>query len=169
MRVARFECSFTDRMADPGDSACGGFPRRDWALQNGGVTRFVIDPLAAIRLGSEGLAVAGEHRLVAPTLLRSDVLALLYRSVRQGELSRNEGRAVLDRVTTMRIRLLGDRVSRATAWAIAEEHGWDGTAQAEYLAVARLQADALVTLQTEWAQRAEGIVPLAPFEALLTP
>jgi hypothetical protein len=33
--------------------------------------------------------------------------------------------------------------------------------------VARLQADALVTQDAELARQVEGVVPLAPFEALL--
>jgi hypothetical protein len=44
------------------------------------------------------------------------------------------------------MRLLGDRVSRRTAWRIAREHGWETTFDAEYLAVTKLQADGLVTI-----------------------
>jgi predicted nucleic acid-binding protein len=45
------------------------------------------------------------------------------------------------------MRLLRDRVSRRTAWKIAREQGWETTYDdAEYLAVAKLQADALVTV-----------------------
>jgi predicted nucleic acid-binding protein len=73
---------------------------------------------------------------------------------------------MLDGITTMRIRLLGDRVSRATAWSIAERLGWDDTRAAEYVAVAKLQADAFVTLDAELARAIEGVVKLAPFEAL---
>lgn len=40
------------------------------------------------------------------------------------------------------MRLLGDRVSRRTAWEIAREQGWETTYGAEYVAVTRLQADA---------------------------
>jgi hypothetical protein len=77
-------------------------------------------------------------------------------------------RALLDGITTMKIRLLGDRVSRATAWRVAEQLGWDDTVAAEYVAVAKLQADAFVTLDPDLARRVEGVVTLAPFEALLT-
>lgn len=64
------------------------------------------------------------------------------------------------------MRLLGDRVSRGTAWKIAREHDWDTTYDAEYLAVTRLQADALVTIDPSLATRARDVVPLAPVEAL---
>ena len=64
------------------------------------------------------------------------------------------------------MRLLGDRVSRRTAWRIALDNGWETTFDAEYLAVAKLQADALVTIDAELATKADGVVPLAPVEAL---
>jgi hypothetical protein len=51
------------------------------------------------------------------------------------------------------MRLLGDRVSRRTACKITREHGWETTYDAEYLAVAKLQADALVTVTLDWRQR----------------
>lgn len=66
------------------------------------------------------------------------------------------------------MRLLGDRVSRRTGWKIAREHGWDTTYDAEYLAVAKLQADAPVTIDSALAAKATGVVPLAPLDALST-
>ncbi len=130
--------------------------------------RYGIDAVTAVRLVREGIVVPDEHRLVAPNLLRSQALSTIYREVRSGDLSAGDARTMLDRLTTMRIRLLGDRVSRATAWAIAEQLGWDDTATAEYVAVAKLQADAFVTLDANLARAVEGIVTIAPFEALLS-
>jgi predicted nucleic acid-binding protein len=66
------------------------------------------------------------------------------------------------------MRLLGDRVSRRTAWKIAREQNWETTYDAEYLAVTKLQADALVTVNPALATKAKDVVPLAPFEALTT-
>jgi predicted nucleic acid-binding protein len=63
--------------------------------------------------------------------------------------------------------LLGDRLSRGTAWRIAREHDWETLRDAEYLAVARLQADALVTMDAGLAAKAENVVAVAPLEALL--
>ncbi|HEU4849965.1 MAG TPA: type II toxin-antitoxin system VapC family toxin [Terrimesophilobacter sp.] len=131
------------------------------------MTRFGIDALTAVRLVREGIVVPGDHQLVAPNLLRSQALSLIYREVRGGELSADEARTMLDRITTMRIRLLGDRVSRAVAWRVAEQLGWDDTSDAEYVAVAQLQADAFVTLDADLARAVSGIVTIAPFEALL--
>ena len=131
------------------------------------MTRFAIDDLTALRLVREGIEVSGEHQLVAPSVLRSRVLAHLYRAARAGTLSRDEAREQLDRLTTMRIRLLGDRVSRAVAWKIAEQLDWDDTTNAEFVAVAQLQADVFVTLDEDLARRVAGIVATAPFEALV--
>ena len=61
---------------------------------------------------------------------------------------------------------LGDRVSRRTAWKIAQEQGWETTFDAEYLAVTKLQADALITIDPTMAAKAAHIVPLAPIAAL---
>jgi len=66
----------------------------------------------------------------------------------------------------MPIRLLGDAVLRRKAWALAERLGWAETYDAEYVALAQLQADAFVTLDAELARRVEGIVPTATIEAL---
>jgi hypothetical protein len=51
-----------------------------------------------------------EHSLAAPTLLRSQALALVYESVYRGEIDERTGRKVLDDIRGLRIRLLGDRV-----------------------------------------------------------
>ena len=130
------------------------------------MTRYVIDAAAAIEIARGQVEVAAGHSLVAPSLLRSQVLSILYRAVRAGEVSVKEGKVLLDRVTELKIRLLGDRVSRGTAWRIAEELGWDDTPDAEYLAVTRLQADALIALDPDLARRAAGVVPLATIDAL---
>ncbi|WP_156225101.1 hypothetical protein [Pseudactinotalea suaedae] len=130
------------------------------------MARYVIDADVAIRLAREGLRPDRQHQLVAPNLLRSQVLSQMYRAVRAGKVEEAEARAVLDHVTTMKMRLLGDRVSRATAWKIAAELGWDDTPLAEYLAVTRLQADAFVTLDGDLARSLSGVVPIAAYEAL---
>ncbi len=59
-----------------------------------------------------------------------------------------------------------DRLSRRTPWRIAREQGWETTYDAEYLAVTKLGADALVTVNHALARKAMGVVPLAPLEAL---
>lgn len=130
------------------------------------MTRFGIDAPTAVRLARERLVVPERHRLVAPNLLRSQALAMIYRDYRSGEIDRDESRILLDGITTMRVRLLGDRVSRGRAFTIAEQLGLDDTARAEYIAVVQLQADALVALDPELARMAAGLVKTAPFDQL---
>ena len=130
------------------------------------MTRYAIDSVVAVRLVREGIVVSDVHQLVAPSVLRSHALSSIYRSVREGDVAEGEAREMLERLTTMRIRLLGDRVSRGTAWKLATTHDWDDTPSAEYIAVAQLQGDALVALDPEVRARASGLVDLSPFEAL---
>lgn len=132
------------------------------------MTRFAIDAPTAICLAREKVTISEEHQLVAPNLLRSHALSILYREVRAGEANRADALDVLRSVTTMRIRLLGDRISRATAWKIAESLDWADTNDAEYLAVAQLQADAFVTVDADFRQRIDGVVRLASWEDIAT-
>jgi predicted nucleic acid-binding protein len=125
----------------------------------------VITPDVADRLAAERATT--EHRLVAPTLLRSQLLARLYGDVRAGTLDRREADARLDHVRALRIRLLGGRVLQRVAWEVAEALGHPDTCLAEYVALTRLQADALVTLDDALASAAAPLVAVAPLEALL--
>lgn len=130
------------------------------------MTRYAIDAAVALRLVREGSDAASRHSLVGPAVLRSEVLSLLYREVRSGVLDEKIGRDLLEGLAGLKIRLLADRVSRATAWKLASRLGWDDTTMAEYLAVASLQADALVTFDERLAAGAQGIVPLASYADL---
>ena len=133
------------------------------------MTRYTIDAPTLLHLIDEDLHPDAGHQLVAPASLRSEALGLLLVDVRAGRRTDKEALAAHERVTELKARLLGDRVSRRTAWDLAREHDWDTLRDAEYLAVTRLQADALVTVDPDLAAKAEGIVPLAPVEALLRP
>jgi predicted nucleic acid-binding protein len=130
------------------------------------VTRFGIDAPTLLHLAAERVAVAPRHQLVAPQLLRSQALALLFHAVRRGELPEEEALERHDATTRVKVRLLGDRVSRRVAWRIAVEHGLDSTCDAEYLAVTRLQADAFVTVDPAARARAQGVVPIAGVDEL---
>jgi predicted nucleic acid-binding protein len=130
------------------------------------MTRYVIDAPTLLHLVAEGVEVSPEHQLVAPNIIRSQALSLLLAGVRQGDITEAVALQRHERFTELKMRLLGDRVSRRTAWRIALDNGWETTFDAEYLAVAKLQADALVTIDAELATKADGVVPLAPVEAL---
>jgi hypothetical protein len=75
--------------------------------------------------------------------------------------------ALHERMTEVKIRLLGDRVSRRTAWRIAQEHDCETIELAEYVAVAKLQADSLITFNPELVALATGLVPLGELTDLI--
>ncbi len=130
------------------------------------VARYVIDAVTLLHLVAEDVQVGPEHQLVAPSTIRSQALSLLLQAVARGDLTEEVALLRHERLTTLKMRLLGDRVSRRVAWTIAREQNWDSIDDAEYLAVTRLQADALVTVDPSLAAKAEPLVPLAPLEAL---
>jgi predicted nucleic acid-binding protein len=131
------------------------------------MTRYVIGPDVALRLAEQEAVVAARHQLVAPALLRSQVLSLLYERVRHGEISRQDAERRLDYLRGLRIRLLGDRVLQRVAWKVADQFGWHDTYVAEYIAVTQLQADAFVTQDAKLARTVKGAVKVATVDDLL--
>jgi predicted nucleic acid-binding protein len=132
------------------------------------VARYVIDAPTLVHLVDAGLHVAPGHQLVAPNSVRSEALELLLLDVRSGQRTEAAALNAHERMTGVKIRLLGDRVSRRLAWQIARQHDWDTLRDAEYLALARLQADALVTVDPRLAAAAQDAVPVAAIDDLLT-
>jgi predicted nucleic acid-binding protein len=130
------------------------------------MTRYVIGPEVALTLARQQAALLDEHEILAPTLFRSQVLSLLYQAVTRGEITKAEADQDLSYVRSLRVRLLGDRVLQSVAWKIAHELGWADTFDAEYVALTRLQADALVTLNADLARAVAGVVAVAPLDAL---
>ena len=130
------------------------------------MARYVIDAATLLHLVVAGVQVSPQHQIVAPNLIRSQALSLLLEAVNRGELTEDVALQHHERLTELKMRLLGDRVSRRTAWRIAREQGWGTTYQAEYFAVTRLQADAFVTVDAAMATMAETVVPVAPLDVL---
>ena len=131
------------------------------------MARYVIEPEVALALAERRARIPVKHRLLAPTLLRSQVLAQLYMAVQRGAITRKEANARLDYLRGLQIRLLGDRVLQRVAWDIADELGWQDTFMAEYLALTKLQADALVTGSAQLAEAARRFIAVASLEDLL--
>jgi predicted nucleic acid-binding protein len=129
--------------------------------------KYVIGPDVALELAAQRAVIPAGNRLLAPTLLRSQVLAQLYRDVRRGLLDRREANARLDHLRGLQIRLLGDRVLQSVAWQLADQLGWPDTFVAEYLALTQLQADALVVEDPVLAEAARRVVPVATRRDLL--
>ena len=130
------------------------------------MTRYVIGPDVAIQLARDEAVIGEDHQLLAPTLLRSQMLTLLYQAVRRGEMTRKDADRQLTYVRALRIRLLGDRVLQSVAWKIADQLGWPDTYTAEYVALTQLQADAFITLDEQLAGSVQKFVTTASIDAL---
>jgi predicted nucleic acid-binding protein len=130
------------------------------------MTRYVIGPDVAIHLAHDEAVIRDEHQILAPALLRSQLLSLLYQAVHRGELTKKEAERQLSYVRGLPIRLLGDRVLQNVAWKVADQLGWPDTLDAEYVALTQLQADALITLDRQLAGAVKDLVTVAPIEAL---
>ena len=130
------------------------------------MTRYVVDSSGILGIVREGITVRPGDELLAPNLLRSEVLSTVRQAVARGESTPGAGVTLLDAVDAIRIRYLGDRVLRRLAWRIATEQGWPTTFDAEYLSLTKLQADAFLTLDAERRRGAEGIVTLASLDDL---
>lgn len=115
------------------------------------MTIFVVDAPVAIELAATGARIPSAHSLAAPTLMRSQALALVYGSVHRGEMDERAGRTILDDIRGLKIRLLGDRSLQDRAWRIAADLDWPDTYRAEYIALTQLQADALATSSRRFA------------------
>jgi predicted nucleic acid-binding protein len=133
------------------------------------MARYVIDAPTLLHLVDAGLDVHPGHQLAAPNWIRSEALELLLRDVRAGKRTEAAALQAHEQMTGIKIRLLGDRVSRRTAWRIAREHDWNTLRNAEYLAITRLQADALITVDPDLAATARDVVAVVGIGDLLSP
>ena len=77
------------------------------------MTRYVIGPDVAIRLAHDQAVIRGGHQILAPALLRSQVLSLLYQAVHRGEMTRKDAERQLEYVRGLRIRLLDRQLADA--------------------------------------------------------
>ena len=133
------------------------------------MARFGIDAVTFLHLARDVHPLHPDHQLVAPNSLRSRALQILLGEAREGLIDERTALRVHDHLTGLKVRLLGDRVSRRVAWQIAMEHDWPTLEMAECLAVTRLQADALVTIDPAMEAAAFGIVPVVPLRRLFEP
>ena len=130
------------------------------------MTRFAIDVDTLLAIVDGDIEVNADHQLVGTGDLRSQALTRIYTSFRRGELDKKAAHEKLTRVTELKMRLLNDRGSRDMAWRIAVQLDLDDPRPVELLAVAKLQADAIVTDDPELKRLAKGIVPVAPVARL---
>ncbi|HET7310904.1 MAG TPA: hypothetical protein VFJ17_06220 [Mycobacteriales bacterium] len=131
------------------------------------MAKFAIDAVTLLHLVDNDLAIDSAHQLVAPKSIQSEAMQLLLDDVRRGERSEHDALQAHERITELKMRLLGDRVSRRVAWKLARDNDWDSLREAEYLAVTKLQADALVTVDERLASTAADLVPVESLTSLL--
>ena len=130
------------------------------------MTRFVVDCETLLGIAAGEIEVAAEHKLVAPTLVRSQALSALYEASRRGEISAAEGLERVTRINSLKVRFLGDKVLQRTAWKVADQLGWETTLVAEFVALTQLQADSFVTSDGDLARAVSGLVETATVDAL---
>ncbi len=130
------------------------------------MTRFVVDCGTLLRIAAGEIDVADGHKLVAPTLVRSQALSALYEAARRGEISADEGMERVTRINSLKVRFLGDKVLQRTAWRVADQLGWETTYDAEFVALTQLQGDAFVTSDAQLARAVSGLVETATIDAL---
>ncbi len=133
------------------------------------MARYVIDAPTLLYLVDAGLRIDPNHKLVAPNSIRSEALELLLQDVHAGRRTEKDALAAHERMTEVKMRLLGDRASRRAAWQLARSNGWNTIRNAEYLAITRLQADALVTVDPNLASAAGDSVTVGTVDDLLVP
>ena len=127
----------------------------------------VIDASAAVQasLPSDGFAFLDQEELVAPALLWSEVPSVLHEMARRGTVSRDLGRAALDRFLAAPIGPRRHARLTSDAWRIADELGWAKTYDAEYVALAHVLSSRLLTLDARLRRTASRLVEvLGPTE-----
>jgi predicted nucleic acid-binding protein len=128
---------------------------------------YVVDAPAAIELVRRGYEERGDRELYAPTLLRSQVLAMLHAELGSRASDRQEALELAERTCRLPRRLLGDAVLRRNAWAIASEQGWLETYDAEYIALTQLHGVALVAGSPVLREKAATLVRTMTVDDLL--
>jgi predicted nucleic acid-binding protein len=130
--------------------------------------RTVVDCETLLRIAAGEVEVAAEHKLVAPTLVRSRAISALYGAARRSEISAAEGIERVTRINSLKVRFLGDKMLQRTAWKVADQLGWRRTFDAEFVALTQLQADAFITSDSELARAVSDLVDTATIDALRT-
>ncbi len=130
------------------------------------MARYVIDAATLLHIVDAKLLVDPSHQLVAPNSIRTEALELLLRDVHAGKRTEAAALHTHDRITEVKMRLLGDRVSRRTAWRLARQQDRTTLREAEYVAITKLQADALITVDPRLVSAAHDVVKVAAVDEL---
>lgn len=75
------------------------------------MTRYAIDAPTLVHLVANEVQVSSRHQIVAPHLIRSEALSLLFEAVRRGDLDEDLALRYHERLTELNMRLLGPRIT----------------------------------------------------------
>jgi predicted nucleic acid-binding protein len=119
----------------------------------------VIDASAAtaVCLASAGFDLL-EEDLQAPIMLRSEVLAAIHGLEWRGEISSELAEIAVSRLIGSPIRLVRRSEVLREARRLASSFGWAKTYDAEYVALAHLSKEPLLTIDAHLARRIRDLV-----------
>lgn len=107
------------------------------------------------------------HQLLAPSIIRSEVLQHYYEANQLGIKTVPEVKTLLNRLSRFKIRLLNDRVLRHKAFMVAVDFGCPDTYIAEYIALAHLHGDGLVVAKPLSTLTIPIDVPIIEWDTLI--
>jgi predicted nucleic acid-binding protein len=129
----------------------------------------VVDASTIVKAALAGrLPAFGRRRLIAPTLLWSEVASALSQLRWRHELTDSELKASMDDILAGEIETVDSRSLIERALEIARTLGWAKTYDAEYIALAERLAIPLVTLDARLVRAAQPLVAIVAARNLLS-
>ena len=121
--------------------------------------KLVVDASVALAAAAtpHGFARFRRHELIAPGLLRYETSSALHEAAWRGELAADQSGRTHERLLEAGIALVDSVELSREAWRVADEFGWAKTYDASYVALARINACQLVTLDARLRRGTERL------------
>jgi predicted nucleic acid-binding protein len=104
---------------------------------------------------ADGFDEFGDEPLVGPPLMWSEARSVIHEMLWRGQIHRDDAVATVARLERCPVDRRAPARLGAEAWRIADELGWAKTYAAEYLALARLLACRVVTIDARLRRGAD--------------